>query len=103
MKGFHQFYNSAMFGQTLAPVYFYNNDGASGKDVAALGWEGYAYHFTAEKWFPGEKMVDTEGKELWIVAGSCKGPEYPWRHNVPAYGGSTVGYIGTQFPPDAPY
>ncbi|KAK9250372.1 hypothetical protein V1507DRAFT_394753, partial [Lipomyces tetrasporus] len=58
--------------------YFYNNNGENGVNVAAVGFRGYAYHFTAVNHFPGYKYVDRNGRELWITAGSCKGLEYEW-------------------------
>ncbi|KAK9371529.1 uncharacterized protein V1513DRAFT_362748, partial [Lipomyces chichibuensis] len=70
------FYTYGQLG--FARVYFYNNNGENGANVAAVGFRGYAYHFTAVNNFPGYKYIDGNGRELWITAGSCKDREYEW-------------------------
>ncbi|KAK9311697.1 hypothetical protein V1524DRAFT_418788 [Lipomyces starkeyi] len=59
-------------------AYFYNNDGAGGRNVAFGTHAGYAFHFTTRNDFAGRTFMTAGDLQCFVIAGSCVSGEYEW-------------------------
>ncbi|KAK9250905.1 hypothetical protein V1507DRAFT_393860, partial [Lipomyces tetrasporus] len=71
-------FKHAVTAESNVYAYFYNTNGAGGRNVACATYAGYAFRFTVRNDFPGRVFITPGDVEMFFTAGSFIEGEYEW-------------------------